>query len=232
MGVPAFDSTVPASSVFQQRLLLSDGDGLWDHRIGGGDADGLGEARGLSDGLLGDVHLGADADDVIELDYIGRTHPDATEAGGRADLALLGGAVDVDVAVVCIAVAGLEAAEPEDARDDGVAARGVGLENFAGLVLVFEDGASGGVATDFSGDLEFAERGAAAAGAIAEAEFGGRDLVLRDGVAILEDEHALLGDADDDAVIGVLLSATREEENEETEEAESEAGSGFQLAAP
>ena len=179
------------------------------------DRHGLGKPRGLGDGLLGDVHFRADADDVIKLDDIGAAHADTAEAGGRADAPLLGRAVNVNVPAVGVAVAGLEALEPEDSGNDRVAAGSIGPEDFAGLALVLEDGAGGRVAADFSGDPEFAQRRAAAAGSVTQAELGSGYRVLGDRTAFIEEELTLLRDADDDAMPGVLLGATGEEEEEE-----------------
>jgi len=176
------------------------------------DAHGLGKSRGLGDGGLGDIHFCADADNVVEPDDVGGTHADAAEARRGADAGFLGRAVNVYVAAVGVAVARFEAFEPEDSGNDGVAARSIGEEDFAGLALVLEDGAGGSMATNLSSDLEFAERGAATAGSIAETEPGGGYPILGNGAIILEDEHALVRDANDDAVSDILFGATGKED--------------------
>jgi hypothetical protein len=113
---------------------------------------------------------GADGDLIEELDDIPGTHPDAAPAHGLADGPFLGGAVDVDAAAAGVAVLGLEAIEPDDAGDDGVAARGVDGEDLAGGGAVADDGAGGQVFADLIADAQLAKGGAVTIEAIAGAE--------------------------------------------------------------
>jgi hypothetical protein len=105
------------------------------------------------------VHQGAAADLIVHFDDIAAGHADAAVAGGRAEFVFLRGAVDVDEAAESVVVAGFEAAEPEDAGDDGVASRGIGSDDFAGRSAAFEFHAGGLACADFVGDREAAERG-------------------------------------------------------------------------
>ena len=85
-----------------------------------------------------DVDAGAGADGVVEFDDVAGAHSDAAVAGWCADGVFLRGAVDVDVSVVGLAVLGLEAFEPQDAGDDGVATWGIDGEDFTGELSGFE----------------------------------------------------------------------------------------------
>ena len=123
-------------------------------------------------------------------------HADAAVACGGAELGLVVGAVNVDVAVAGVGVVGIEAVEPEDACLDEVGGV-VRVAEMACGDAACEDGAEGGAGADFLGDLEAAEGGFEAALACAEAELGGGDGVVAGGVSALEGE-GLAGDGDVD----------------------------------
>lgn len=70
-----------------------------------------------------DPEGGVVVDSIEEVDGVGVAEADAAVGGGGAESVFVVGAVDVDVAVVCVDVvagveAGFEAAEPEDAGAD------------------------------------------------------------------------------------------------------------------
>ena len=73
------------------------------------------------------VEVGA-VGEVEEVDDVGVGEADAAVGGGRAELLLLVGAVQVDAALVAVGArplvdAGFEAFEPDHAREDGVLGR-------------------------------------------------------------------------------------------------------------
>ena len=109
------------------------------------------------EGATDDLDFGAFADAVVEIYDIAGAHADAAVGCGGAEAPDFWGAVDVDVAAECVAIFWLAAFEPEDAADDGVAAGGVGAEDFAGGAAVFEDGTGGQAIADFLGDGHFPE---------------------------------------------------------------------------
>lgn len=119
--------------------------------------------------------------------------------------------MDVDEPVVGIAVAGLEAFQPKDAGDDGIAAGGVHGQDFAGGAAGFEDFAGGLTGADLPADAQEAERRAVGAKAVAEAELRGGDGIARDGRAFFEQDQALVVDIDDQDVAVVPGAAGQEE---------------------
>ncbi len=90
----------------------------------------------------------------------------------------------------------------EDAGDDRVAPRSVGLEDFASRAPAFENGAERHAIADFCGDFHHAQRSLVAARAIADAELGSGDRKLGEREAILDHRETLVGNADDDEGIG------------------------------
>ena len=154
-------------------VRLSSGLDLLDDHGGCGGECGLGK-RGVYD-----LHFCAYADGVVKIDDILGAHADAAEAGGFANVPLLRCAVDVDAASKGVAVAGFQAAESEDAGDDGIATRGIGLQDLACKPAALHDAAGWRVIADFFPDLESAERGGVAAGAVADAILRGGDVIFR-----------------------------------------------------
>ncbi len=73
-----------------------------------------------------------------------------------ADIALLGGAVDVDVAVVGVGVVGVEPAQPQDARDHRITTRRVHGHDLAGRDAALEFHSQRLAAADFLGDFQTA----------------------------------------------------------------------------
>jgi len=65
--------------------------------------------------------------------------------------------MDVDAACASVFVLLLEAVEPDDAGDDGVAPGSVDGEDFAGGRAMADDGAGSQVVADFIADLELTE---------------------------------------------------------------------------
>lgn len=143
------------------------------------------------------------ANGVEEFDHIPRSHADATVADREADIPLLRGAVDVDIPPECIAVAGFESLEPEDARDDRVAARCIHGENLAGWNAALENSPRRQAMADLFLDPHFSERGAVGSGSVAEAELRGRDGVGAEGEVVFQDDHALVRGTDDQSVSGL-----------------------------
>jgi len=87
-------------------------------------------------------------DEIEKFGDIGIGHADATVGGGCAELVLVIGAVNVDVAVESVEVLGIEAVEPEDAGLDEVGGIG-GVAGLAGENAGLEDGAEGSASADF-----------------------------------------------------------------------------------
>ena len=83
-------------------------------------------------------------------------------------------------------IGSLEAAQPNDAGDDGVAAGRVGSEDFAGPAAIMKNRADWSMVADFLRDLKRAKRGGQAAPAIPEAVFGSGNRIDRDQVAAIE----------------------------------------------
>ena len=119
------------------------------------------------EGPADDLHFRTYIDALVEIDDIRRTHANATIGRGRAESPFFWCAVDVNAAAESIAIVAFLAMEPDDARDNGVAAGGVGLKNFAGGASGFEHHALGGVAADFFGNAHLAHGGAIATGSAA-----------------------------------------------------------------
>ncbi len=92
-----------------------------------------------------------------------------------AQRGFLGRAVDVDAALEGVAGAAEEALEPDDAGYDGIAAAGVGGNDFARGGAVLDDGAVGEVVADLIVHPEQPERRLVAVGLVADAKPGGRD---------------------------------------------------------
>lgn len=86
--------------------------------------------------------------------------------------------MNVDVAVEAVAVVGFESFEPKDARDDGVAARGIGRKDFASRNAGFEDSSRREAIADFFPDAQSASWRGITARFVAEPKFGGRNRVL------------------------------------------------------
>src|SRR5438552_12257558 len=60
------------------------------------------------------------AHQIEQFDYIRIPHSHTTTAGGRANLVLVFGAMDVDVAVACIGILLIQAVEPQDTGHDQI----------------------------------------------------------------------------------------------------------------
>src|SRR5437667_5434731 len=70
---------------------------------------------------IDNCNLRTESDDVVEMDDIDGTHPDASVTYRQTDVALLRRAVNVNVATECIGVLRLAAAQPENPRYDRIA---------------------------------------------------------------------------------------------------------------
>ena len=153
---------------------------------------GLGNALGgtlraghFPQGLVRNEDVGADLGESVHLYDVVRAHADAAVAGGLAQRAFLGGAVDVDAALEGIPGVAEEAFDPDDAGDDGIAVLGVWREDFAGGEAVFDDGALGQPAADAVVNPEGAEGGLVAVRLVADAEPGGGDGIFSDELAAI-----------------------------------------------
>src|SRR5436190_17910362 len=81
--------------------------------------------RGVAELFVHDLNARADPDLAKKLDDVAGAHPDAAKAGRPPDEPLNRRAMDVDAPVVSALVLRFKAAQPEDARDDRIAARRV-----------------------------------------------------------------------------------------------------------
>jgi hypothetical protein len=125
--------------------------------------------------------------------------------------------VDVNVAAEGVDVALLKAAQLKDAGDDGIAARGVGREDFASGTPVFEDGAERSALADLACDLQITDRGGVGAKTIAYAVPRGGHREAGDGVAVLHDGYTLIRDADDGAPASLGGTEAQGEQKKEAE---------------
>lgn len=114
---------------------------------------------------------GTDGGLVEESDDIAGAHADTAPADGGAEFRFFGGAVDVNASGFGVAILGVEAIEPDDSGDDGVATGGIDGEDFVGGDAMFDDRAAGEIVADFVADFEIAEGSFVAADGVAEAEF-------------------------------------------------------------
>src|SRR5207249_2407638 len=78
--------------------------------------------NGSSKGRVHDSDRGAGSYDIVQLYDVARAHPNASVACRRPDAPLLRCAVNVDISGERVGILSLESAQPENARDDGVAA--------------------------------------------------------------------------------------------------------------
>ena len=79
--------------------------------------------------------------------------------------------MDVNASGFGVAILGVEAIEPDDSGDDGVATGGIDGEDFVGGDAMFDDRAAGEIVADFVADFEITEGSFVAADGVAEAEF-------------------------------------------------------------
>jgi len=108
--------------------------------------------------------------------------------------------MDVNIATEGVAVSRFEAFEPEDAADDGIAARRIDGQHFSRGAPRFEDRASRSAATDFFAYSQKPERRGVAVRRVPDSELGGRDRVSRDLDVISQNDHLLIGGANTDYV--------------------------------
>ena len=79
--------------------------------------------------------------------------------------------MDVNASGFGVAILGVEAIEPDDSGDDGVATGGIDGEDFVGGDAMFDDRTAGEIIADFVADLQVAEGSFVASDGVAEAEF-------------------------------------------------------------
>ncbi len=142
----------------------------------------------------------ATVDALEEVHYIIAAHADAPVGGGFADVAFLGGTVDVDAAAVGVLVVAFQAGQLNNAGDDRIPAGGIHGHNFACGAATFEYHALGLALAHFFGDGVHAGGGAVAAGGAADAEFGGADVVVLYFFTVLDDGEFLVSEGNGYAV--------------------------------
>ena len=62
--------------------------------------------------------------------------------------------MNVNATIVCVRIGSLQAAQPNDARDDGIATGRIRDKNFSGPTAIMKDGAGRGMIADFLRDLQ------------------------------------------------------------------------------
>ena len=113
--------------------------------------------------FFGNEDSRADVREFVERDHIPGLHPYAPEAGAAADSFLFSGVpVDVDWSAVSIPIGDLFPAQPDHARDDGIASDAVHRHDFSRRSVTLEDRAGREVIADLGRDEEGAERRAIA----------------------------------------------------------------------
>lgn len=156
----------------------------------------LGFAKATTD----DVDFRPISDAAIEIDDIAAAHANAAIGYRVSEIPPLRGAMDVDVSWICVFIVGFETTEPEDARYNRIAARGIRLEHFARGFATFENGTARMTIANFSRDLHAAEGRPMTSRLVAEAVFRSGNFVCFDGLAVRNQQHALIFDADDDFI--------------------------------
>ena len=143
------------------------------------------------EGFRRNEHLRVHSNGVEQFDDIARSHTNASEANGLPDISLLGCAVDVDIARKCVAVPSFEALQPEDARDDRIAAGSIDWQYLAGRYAAFENRSGRHVIADLFSYAEPSERRGVGAPGVAESEFRGGDGKRAGGFSIAQQNHLL-----------------------------------------
>src|SRR4029077_9057498 len=123
--------------------------------------------NGSSERRVHDSNRGASSYDVVQLYDVARAHPDASITRSRSDTLLLRRAVNVNISGERVGILSLQSAQPENARDNGVAARRIRRNDFASTPSIFEHRAGRRIVADFLGDLQFTQWRKTAAAPIA-----------------------------------------------------------------
>jgi hypothetical protein len=155
-------------------------------------------------GIRSDENFRIQTNGVEEFDDILGFHANTTIAYGPADIALLGRAMNVDIAAVGIAIFVIKTFQPENARNDGITTRRIHREDFASGLAAFENRSGRQTMANFFFYAQYAKRRGVGTGPVANAEFGSGHRVNREGLAIAENEHFLICNAHDHsmAIIG------------------------------
>src|SRR5205085_10066549 len=119
--------------------------------------------------------------------------------------------VNVNVAAVGIRVLSFQAAQPENAADDRIAAGRVRDENFASRPAIFEDSSDDCSAADFFCNLQLAQWRATTSWRVANRELRCGNRIRRDERAIVEQGQALLGNTDHNSMARVRRDTRRNE---------------------
>ena len=99
--------------------------------------------------------------------------------------------MDVDAAGVGVLVAVFQPVQPEDPRHDGIAAGGVGPEDFTGPFAALEDGSERLAVANFFRDLQATQRRLVTALVVPDSEFRGGNRVGANQPPFLEKSEAL-----------------------------------------
>src|SRR5207237_10827506 len=108
----------------------------------------------------------------VKLGHVARFHPNAAVACRTADRFLFRRTVNINAAAKGVRIFGLKTFQPNDPRDDRIAARRIRLENFTSEPAVAKDGADRRVIANLFRDLKKSERRRHVAPGIAEPELG------------------------------------------------------------
>ena len=95
---------------------------------------------------------------VVKLGDVLRFHTDAAVTCGATNFLFLGRAMNINAALIRVRVLWLESAQPDDARGNRVAARSIGLKNFARQSPLMENSADWHVVTDLFFHRQITER--------------------------------------------------------------------------
>src|SRR5579864_9419873 len=170
---------------------------------------------------------------IEQMGDVTRPHPNATVTGRTANQSFHRCAVNVNGSFIRASVASLQAAQPQNSRDDRVASPGGWTKNFTNGNPRFEHSAEGCVRSDFGCDLDKAQWCGVTAGAIPDAEFRGRDRELSGRFAVLDQSKFLVGDADDDCRLaeGVCGGAKQKCKNSQEEKLHSASSKSWPRAS-
>src|SRR5882762_2349861 len=123
--------------------------------------------NGSSERRVHDSNRSAGSYDVVQLYDVARAHPNASIARRRSDAPLLRRAVNVNISGERVGILSLQSAQPENARDNGVAAGGIRGNDLTGAEPILEHCTGRRIVTDFLGNLQFTQWRKTAAAPIA-----------------------------------------------------------------
>src|SRR5205807_3669046 len=133
----------------------------------------------------------------VKLGHVARFHPDAAVARRATDRFLFRRTVNINTAAEGVRIFGLKTFQPNDPRDDRIAARRIRLENFTREPAVAKDGADRRVIANLFRDLKKPERRRHVAPGIADAELGSGNRIRGQTRAVAHQHELLVFYADD-----------------------------------